>query len=355
MALLRQGELSVTEVCFAVGCSSLGTFSTRFTELVGVPPSTYRQQSTGATSGIPPCVAKQVTRPVRNREAPAAGQRPTVTSMDISIHSTMLPHDDPEASLAFYRDTLGFEVRDDVKYGDLHWITVGPPGQPGTSIVLYPPQATPGLTDDERRTIAELMAKGTFASSTWPPTTSTARSSGSRPATPRWSRSRPTSRTASATAPSATPPATWSASRRCAEMAAIDSITLEVARRGRRRGVLRGRVRSRRPGAHACSDAPTDGLPQLHRLARRTAAEHRRQPGRQRPRRRRHGAEAAREELLGLRRRRPGARRRDLEAGHVHQEGQGPGDARGRRGRRCCSGSRTSRPASASTSTAAWR
>ena len=72
MALLRQGELSVTEVCFAVGCSSLGTFSTRFTELVGVPPSTYRQQSTGATSGIPPCVAKQVTRPVRNREATAA-------------------------------------------------------------------------------------------------------------------------------------------------------------------------------------------------------------------------------------------------------------------------------------------
>ena len=71
MALLRQGELSVTEVCFAVGCSSLGTFSTRFTELVGVPPSTYRQQSTGTTSGIPPCVSKQVTRPVRNREAPA--------------------------------------------------------------------------------------------------------------------------------------------------------------------------------------------------------------------------------------------------------------------------------------------
>ena len=70
-ALLDRGDLSVTEVCFAVGCSSLGTFSTRFTELVGVPPSTYRQQSTGATSGIPPCVAKQVTRPVRNREAPA--------------------------------------------------------------------------------------------------------------------------------------------------------------------------------------------------------------------------------------------------------------------------------------------
>ena len=69
MALLRLGDLSVTEVCFAVGCQSLGTFSTRFTELVGVPPSTYRSQATGETAGIPPCVAKQVTRPIRNREA----------------------------------------------------------------------------------------------------------------------------------------------------------------------------------------------------------------------------------------------------------------------------------------------
>jgi AraC-like DNA-binding protein len=72
MALLRRGDRSVTEVCFEVGCSSLGTFSTRFTELVGVPPSEYRRRSTGAMAGIPPCVAKQVTRPVRNREAPAA-------------------------------------------------------------------------------------------------------------------------------------------------------------------------------------------------------------------------------------------------------------------------------------------
>jgi AraC-like DNA-binding protein len=70
MALLRRGDLSVTDVCFAVGCSSLGTFSTRFTELVGVPPSTYRAQTAGAAGEIPPCVAKQVTRPVRNREAP---------------------------------------------------------------------------------------------------------------------------------------------------------------------------------------------------------------------------------------------------------------------------------------------
>jgi catechol 2,3-dioxygenase-like lactoylglutathione lyase family enzyme len=84
--------------------------------------------------------------------------------MDISIHATMLPHDDPEASLAFYRDTLGFEVRDDVEYGGVHWITVGPPDQPDTSIVLYPPGATPGITEDERRTSAEMMAKGTFAS-----------------------------------------------------------------------------------------------------------------------------------------------------------------------------------------------
>ncbi|WP_459644945.1 helix-turn-helix transcriptional regulator [Kineococcus sp. NUM-3379] len=73
MALLRRGDLSVTEVCFAVGCSSLGTFSTRFTELVGVPPSTYRRTAADAAAGVPPCVAKQVTRPVRNREAAAAG------------------------------------------------------------------------------------------------------------------------------------------------------------------------------------------------------------------------------------------------------------------------------------------
>ncbi len=84
--------------------------------------------------------------------------------MDISIHSSMLPHDDPEASLAFYRDSLGFEVRNHVEYNGMHWITVGPTGQPGTSIVLHPPAVEPGLTDDERRTIVEMMAKGTYAS-----------------------------------------------------------------------------------------------------------------------------------------------------------------------------------------------
>jgi transcriptional regulator GlxA family with amidase domain len=70
MSLLRRGDLSVTDVCFAVGCSSLGTFSTRFTELVGVPPSVYRREATRATAGMPSCVAKQVTRPIRNQEAP---------------------------------------------------------------------------------------------------------------------------------------------------------------------------------------------------------------------------------------------------------------------------------------------
>ena len=82
--------------------------------------------------------------------------------MDITIHSTFLPHLDPDASVSFYRDTLGFEVRNDVGYGGMHWITVGPPDQPGTSIVLFPPGAAPGITDEERRTISEMMAKGTF-------------------------------------------------------------------------------------------------------------------------------------------------------------------------------------------------
>jgi AraC-like DNA-binding protein len=107
MALLRRGDLSVTEVCFAVGCASLGTFSS-------------------------------------------------------SIHACFLPHDDPDASLAFYRDALGFEVRSDVGQGKMRWITVGPAGQPGTSILLAPPATDPGITEDERRTIAEMMAKGTY-------------------------------------------------------------------------------------------------------------------------------------------------------------------------------------------------
>ena len=95
-------------------------------------------------------------------EKPRSLRSPRVTGMDITINAAFLPHNDPDASLAFYRDTLGFEVRNDVGYGGMHWITVGPAGQPGTSIVLYPPGADPGITDDERRTIAEMMAKGTY-------------------------------------------------------------------------------------------------------------------------------------------------------------------------------------------------
>jgi catechol 2,3-dioxygenase-like lactoylglutathione lyase family enzyme len=128
--------------------------------------------------------------------------------MKITIHASFLPHDDPDASLAFYRDTLGFEVRNDVDYGGLHWITVGPAGQPGTSIVLYPPGVDPGITDDERATIAEMMAKGTYAIITLATADldgvfAQLQASGADVV-----QNRSTSPTGSATAPSATPPAT---------------------------------------------------------------------------------------------------------------------------------------------------
>ena len=83
--------------------------------------------------------------------------------MDVTIHSSFLPHDDPEAALGFYRDILGFEVRLDVGYEGMRWLTVGPADQPDTSIVLHPPAVDPGITDEERRTITEMMAKGTYA------------------------------------------------------------------------------------------------------------------------------------------------------------------------------------------------
>jgi catechol 2,3-dioxygenase-like lactoylglutathione lyase family enzyme len=85
-----------------------------------------------------------------------------MTSMDITIRASLLPHTDPDASLAFYRDLLGFEVRNDVGHDGLRWITVGPAGQPDTSIVLHPPPADPGVTEAERRMIVEMMAKGTY-------------------------------------------------------------------------------------------------------------------------------------------------------------------------------------------------
>ncbi|MDI5975095.1 VOC family protein [Amycolatopsis magusensis] len=83
--------------------------------------------------------------------------------MDLTINASFLPQDDPDAALTFYRDILGFEVRNDVGYDGMRWITVGPPGQPSTAIVLHPPAVDPGITEDERRTIVEMMAKGTYA------------------------------------------------------------------------------------------------------------------------------------------------------------------------------------------------
>ena len=82
--------------------------------------------------------------------------------MDLTIAASFLPHDDPDTALSFYRDTLGFEVRKDVGYGGLRWITVGPADQPGTSIVLHPPAVDPGITEEERRTVLEMMAKGPY-------------------------------------------------------------------------------------------------------------------------------------------------------------------------------------------------
>jgi uncharacterized glyoxalase superfamily protein PhnB len=89
---------------------------------------------------------------------------PTVIAMNMTINASFLPHEDPEDSLAFYRDALGFEVRKDVGYNDMRWITIGPEGRPDMNIVLTPPAADPGITDEERRVIAEMMAKGTYAS-----------------------------------------------------------------------------------------------------------------------------------------------------------------------------------------------
>ena len=104
-----------------------------------------------------------LSAPVTLPGRPSHRATPSMTDMDITIQASFLPQDDPDAALAFYRDALGFEVRNDVGYGGMRWLTVGPADQPGMSIVLYPPGADPGITDDERRTIVEMMAKGTYA------------------------------------------------------------------------------------------------------------------------------------------------------------------------------------------------
>jgi predicted enzyme related to lactoylglutathione lyase len=99
-----------------------------------------------------------------DQESRSTGARSaaSLTAMDITIHASFLPHEDPNASLAFYRDAHGFEIRTDVGSGTMRWITVGPAGQPGTSILLAPPATDPGVTDEERRAIVEMMAKGTY-------------------------------------------------------------------------------------------------------------------------------------------------------------------------------------------------
>src|SRR5260370_40612411 len=122
--------------------------------------------------------------------------------MDIPIHTSTPPHDDPDATLAFWRDALGFEVRNDVGEGKMRWIRVGAPGQPDTSILLAPPVVDPGVTDDERRTVTEMMAKGTYGWILLATRTSTGSSKGVRPAGPRASRSRWPRTMGFATAPS---------------------------------------------------------------------------------------------------------------------------------------------------------
>ena len=162
MALLRRGDLSVTEVCFAVGCASLGTFSTRFTELAGhaaqhLPePGSSRDGGDAAVRGE---TGDQTGQESRSAGHPVAA---SVTAMDITIHASFLPHDDPDASLAFYRDILGFEVRADADTARCAGSRSARLAQPSTSILLAPPAAGPGFTDDERSTIAEMMAKGTY-------------------------------------------------------------------------------------------------------------------------------------------------------------------------------------------------
>ncbi len=225
MALLRRGDLSVTEVCFEVGCSSLGTFSTRFTELVGrVAQRLPARGAPATTEGMPPCVARQVTRPIRNREAPGTGpawtagpQHGTGTPMDLSIHrpSCRTPTRTPRWPSTGTRSTS--RSAGTSPSAAMRWITVGPKGKPGDLDRPVPAhrrrRASPTT---RRRTIAEMMAKGTYAMLLLARDRPRRRlPAPAGPATPRSSRSRPTSPTACATWACATRPATCSASSSC--------------------------------------------------------------------------------------------------------------------------------------------
>ncbi len=165
MALLRRGDLSVTEVCFTVGYSSLGSCLQHALRRAGRPWRPASDRRRAAPHNGRNAVVRCETGDQTGQESRSADPRApaSVAAMNITIHSTFLSHNDPDESLAFYRDILGFEVRNDVGYGGMRWITVGPADQPDTSIVLEPPAADPGITEDERRTIAEMMAKGSYA------------------------------------------------------------------------------------------------------------------------------------------------------------------------------------------------
>ena len=218
MALLRRGDLSVTEVCFAVGCSSLGTFSTRFTELVGVPPSTYRRQAARRDGGD--AAVRGEAGDQTGQESRSAGPRaaPSVTAMDITIHYDLPPARRPGRlpGLLPRHPRLRGPQRRRLRRDALDH---GRPRRPARHVHRAAP-AGRRPRHHRRRAPHHRRDDGQGHlrhASSWPPRTSTAPSSGCRPATPRSCRSRPSSRTASATAPSATPRATWSASTRCAD------------------------------------------------------------------------------------------------------------------------------------------
>ena len=233
MALLRRGDLSVTEVCFAVGCQSLGTFSTRFTELVGVPPSVYREREAAATRTAVSAKRRQCghrnrsTRPIgQESRSPVAGAATSVSAMDITIHTSFLPHTDPDAVAGVLprhprlRGPHGRGLRG-------HALDHRRPAGPARHRDRAAPagrRARPhrGRGADAARADGQGQL---LRRSTWPPTTSTRPSPSSRPAAPRSSRSRPTSRTACATAPSATRPATCSASRAAEPPTAVERET----------------------------------------------------------------------------------------------------------------------------------
>ena len=160
-ALLRRGELSVTEVCMAVGCTSLGSFSARFTELVGETPTAYRCRDHSALASVPGCVAKDLTRPSPQaeqdrRSAPVAGSL-ALRRMNLTLSTCFVLVHDPDVALTFYRDTLGLELRNDVAREDFRWITVGAASQPGVAIVLTNYlNGSPADSD----ALAALLAKG---------------------------------------------------------------------------------------------------------------------------------------------------------------------------------------------------